>query len=275
MSTHYHCCTSLDGAIKNWRLMSVTEDGIERPATLQEVSDAVEDAKMNGYTVLPPCDNVDERGYCRGHKSEDPVNELLEVNSSLIDLIDLTRERTRSRMKIKKVRPSVDRYFINMAKVTATRTTCLRHGIGAVITKDKQILATGYNGAPSGTEHCLDIGCIRNLENIPSGTRHEKCRAVHAEQNAIIQAAIHGVSIFGATLYCTHQPCILCAKMIINSGIKRVVFEHTYLDTVALGILKEAGVKVEKLTPCRAFSSFDKIFDSEEVEEGKEVKINV
>lgn len=145
-------------------------------------------------------------------------------------------------------RPSIDRYFINIARVIATRTTCLRNEVGAVIVRDKQILATGYNGAPSGTEHCLDIGCIRIKENIPSGKNHEKCRAVHAEQNAIIQAAIHGVNIAGATLYCTHQPCILCAKMLINSKIVRVVYEHTYPDTDALNILKEAGVKVEALT---------------------------
>lgn len=147
-----------------------------------------------------------------------------------------------------KIRPSIDSYFISIARVVATRTTCLRNKVGAVIVRDKQILATGYNGAPSGTEHCLDIGCIRIKENIPSGKNHEKCRAVHAEQNAIIQAALHGVSVAGATLYCTHQPCILCAKILINSGIKRVVFGQTYPDTDALDILKEAGVEVEKFT---------------------------
>jgi len=147
-----------------------------------------------------------------------------------------------------KVRPSVDDYFINIAKVVATRATCLRHDVGSVIVRDKRILATGYNGAPRGTEHCLEIGCIRIKENIPSGKNHEKCRAVHAEQNAIIQAAIHGVGIAGATLYCTHQPCVLCAKMLINSGVERVVFEHSYPDTDALNILKEAGVKVETIT---------------------------
>ena len=147
-----------------------------------------------------------------------------------------------------KSRPSSDRYFIDIANVVATRTTCLRHAVGAVLARDQQILATGYNGAPSGTEHCLDIGCIRIRENIPSGKNHEKCRAVHAEQNAIIQAAIHGVSIAGATLYCTHQPCILCAKMLINSGIKRIVFEHAYPDTDTLDILKEAGVTIETIT---------------------------
>jgi len=142
-------------------------------------------------------------------------------------------------------RPSIDTYFLEIASVVATRSTCERHNVGSVIVKDKRILATGYNGAPSGMEHCHDIRCIRNLENIPSGTRHEKCRAVHAEQNAIIQAAIHGVSIAGGTLYCTHQPCILCAKMIINAEIERVVFKERYPDTEAIEFFKEAGVAIE------------------------------
>lgn len=144
-------------------------------------------------------------------------------------------------------RPSTDIYFLNIASVVATKSTCLRNKVGSVIVKNKRILSTGYNGAPSGMEHCLDTGCIRNLENIPSGTRHEKCRAVHSEQNAIIQAAIHGVSIEGATIYCTHQPCILCAKMIINSNIKRVVYATPYPDEDALHFLKKANILIEKI----------------------------
>ena len=142
-------------------------------------------------------------------------------------------------------RPSLDEYFLEIAFVVGKRATCLRNNVGAVIVRDKRILSTGYNGAPSGMEHCLEIGCIRDLEKIPSGTRHEKCRAVHAEQNAIIQAAIHGVSISGATIYCTHQPCILCAKMIINSNIKRVVYATPYPDTDSLNFFRDAGVEVE------------------------------
>lgn len=142
-------------------------------------------------------------------------------------------------------RPSLDEYFLEIAFVVGKRATCLRKNVGAVIVRDKRILATGYNGAPSGMNHCLEIGCIRDLENIPSGTRQEKCRAVHAEQNAIIQAAIHGVSIAGATIYCTHQPCILCAKMIINSNIKRVVYANLYPDTDSLEFFRDADVKVE------------------------------
>ena len=148
-------------------------------------------------------------------------------------------------LKIMTERPSLDEYFLEIAFVVGKRATCLRNNVGAVIVRDKRILSTGYNGAPSGMEHCLDIGCIRDLENIPSGTRHEKCRAVHAEQNAIIQAAIHGVSIAGATIYCTHQPCILCTKMIINSNIKRVVYAALYPDTDSLKFFSDAGVKVE------------------------------
>ncbi|AKB45641.1 MAG TPA: cytidine/deoxycytidylate deaminase family protein [Methanosarcina vacuolata] len=142
-------------------------------------------------------------------------------------------------------RPSIDEYFLEIAFVVGKRATCLRKNVGAVIVRDKRILATGYNGAPSGMDHCLEIGCIRDLEKIPSGTRQEKCRAVHAEQNAIIQAAIHGVSIAGATIYCTHQPCILCAKMLINSNIKRVVYATYYPDNDSLEFFRDAGVKVE------------------------------
>ncbi len=144
-------------------------------------------------------------------------------------------------------RPSIDKYFLEIASVVAKRSTCLRNHVGAVIVRDKRILTTGYNGAPSNMEHCLDIGCIRQKNNIASGTHHEKCRAVHAEQNAIIQAALHGVSIEGATLYCTHQPCILCAKMMINSKIERVVYSIPYPDTDALEFFAEAGVVIENI----------------------------
>jgi len=144
-------------------------------------------------------------------------------------------------------RPRIDIYFLNIASVVATRSTCLRNHVGSVIVKNKRILSTGYNGAPSGMEHCLDIGCVRDLENIPSGTRHEKCRAVHSEQNAIIQAAIHGVSIEGATIYCTHQPCILCAKMIINANIKRVIYRNGYPDEDSLKFLHDASIEVERV----------------------------
>lgn len=145
------------------------------------------------------------------------------------------------------MRPSQDEYFMEIAQVVAKRSTCIRIKVGAVIVKNGRILSTGYNGAPYGFEHCLDIGCIRQQQNIAHGTRHEMCRAVHAEQNAIIQAALHGVSIEGATVYCTHQPCILCTKMIINGKIKRVVFMNEYPDTSSMEFLKIAGIEVTKM----------------------------
>ncbi|HID43899.1 MAG TPA: dCMP deaminase family protein, partial [Archaeoglobaceae archaeon] len=127
-------------------------------------------------------------------------------------------------------RPSLDEYFMEIAQVVAKRSTCLRQKVGAIIVKDKRILTTGYNGAPSSLPHCLDVGCLREQLNIPSGERHELCRAVHAEQNAIIQAALHGASIANATLYTTHQPCIMCAKMLINAKIRKVVYGKKYND---------------------------------------------
>jgi dCMP deaminase len=143
-------------------------------------------------------------------------------------------------------RPSWEEYFMDITHLVAKRATCLRRQVGAVLVKDKKILATGYNGAPSRLEHCLDIGCLREKQGIPSGERHELCRGLHAEQNAIIQAAYHGVGIRGATLYCTNHPCIICSKMIINAGIERVVYEDGYADALARNMLKESGIKIEK-----------------------------
>ncbi len=135
---------------------------------------------------------------------------------------------------------------MEITRLVASRSTCLRRQVGAVIVKEKKILATGYNGAPSGLAHCLDVGCLRDKLKIPSGQRHELCRGLHAEQNAIIQAAYHGVSIKGATLYCTNFPCIICTKMIINAGIKRVVYEKGYADPLARQMWEESEVTVEK-----------------------------
>jgi dCMP deaminase len=143
-------------------------------------------------------------------------------------------------------RPSWEEYFFQIANQVATRSTCLRRQVGAVIVKDKRILATGYNGAPKGLVHCLDVGCLREEMGIPSGQRHELCRALHAEQNAIAQAALHGVKIEGATVYVTHQPCSLCAKMIINTGIVEVYFDEGYPDELSAGFFAEAGIKVHR-----------------------------
>ena len=143
-------------------------------------------------------------------------------------------------------RPGWDEYFMEITRLVAKRSTCLRRQVGAVVVKDKNILATGYNGAPSGVAHCLDVGCLREKLNIPSGERHELCRGLHAEQNAIIQAAKHGTNIDGSTLYCTTMPCIICSKMIINAGIRRIVYEEGYCDQLAAEMIRESGVDVEK-----------------------------
>jgi dCMP deaminase len=142
-------------------------------------------------------------------------------------------------------RPDIDEYFLKIALVVAERSTCLRHHVGAVAVKDKHILSTGYNGAAAGLRDCLELGCLRNERNIPSGTRQEICRAIHAEQNVIIQASLHGVSIEGATIYCTHTPCVLCAKMLVNARIKRFVSFGKYSDDSFRELFKEAGIEID------------------------------
>ncbi|MBE6030305.1 MAG: cytidine/deoxycytidylate deaminase family protein [Firmicutes bacterium] len=145
-------------------------------------------------------------------------------------------------------RPSWDEYFMEAAKLASTRSTCMRRSVGAVIVQDRRIVATGYNGAPKGIAHCEERGgCLRQKLGVPSGERHELCMALHAEQNAIIQAATSGQSIDGATIYVTHQPCVICAKMIINAGIKRIVVNEGYPDQLAVDILTEAGLNIEML----------------------------
>ncbi len=148
-------------------------------------------------------------------------------------------------------RPNWDEYFMEMAELARTRTTCLRRGVGAVIVKDNRVMATGYNGVPTGIEHCEERGCLREQMNVPSGKCHELCRGLHAEQNAIVQAAHLGQSIAGATLYCTNQPCIICAKMIINAGIKRLVVKEGYPDELAAEMLAEAGLAIEMIADLR------------------------
>ena len=141
-------------------------------------------------------------------------------------------------------RPSTDEYFLKIASVVAERSTCRRHHVGAVAVKDKHILATGYNGAGSGLQDCLELGCLRDKQGIPSGERVEICRAIHAEQNVIIQAALHGVSLEGCTIYCTHTPCVLCAKMLTNARIKRFVTFGNYRDDAFKELFWEAGIEV-------------------------------
>lgn len=145
------------------------------------------------------------------------------------------------------LRPSWDEYFMDVAGLVARRSTCLRRNVGAILVKDKRILATGYNGAPAGLKHCLDIGCLRQKLNIPSGERHELCRALHAEQNALIQASLYGISVKGSALYATCQPCVICAKMLINAGIREIIITDGYPDKMAMDFLKQAKIKVRKV----------------------------
>ena len=158
----------------------------------------------------------------------------------------------------KLTRPDIDEYFLKVASVVAERSTCRRHHIGAVAVKDKHMLATGYNGAPSGLKDCLELGCLRDEMNIPSGTRQEICRGIHAEQNVIIQASLHGVSLEGSTIYCTHTPCVLCAKMLVNAKVKRFISFGRYNDSAFIDLFKEAGIEVDiKKRPSPRISYLD------------------
>lgn len=145
-------------------------------------------------------------------------------------------------------RPEWEDYFMQIARVVATRSSCMRRQVGAVLVKNRQILATGYNGVPRGMTHCMDHGCLREEMGVPSGQRHELCRGLHAEQNAIIQAAYHGTAIQGAELYCTHQPCGVCAKMLVNADISTVYFAGDYPDTLAMEVFEEAGTRLVRMT---------------------------
>ncbi len=144
-------------------------------------------------------------------------------------------------------RPSYDEYFMEMAHVVSKRSTCLRRKVGAILVKDKHILSTGYNGAPKGLKHCSEVGCLRENLNVPSGEKHELCRGLHAEQNAIIQAAVFGVSIKDSVLYCTNTPCVVCVKMLINAGVIEIVYSGDYPDELAKKMLNESNIKIRSL----------------------------
>jgi len=144
-------------------------------------------------------------------------------------------------------RPSWHQYFMGICDLVATRSTCLRRSVGAVLVKEKRILCTGYNGAPAKVPHCREVGCLREQLNVPSGEKHELCRGVHAEQNAIIQAAYHGIQVNGAILYCTNQPCSICSKMIINAGIQTVFYKNGYNDPLTLDMFANARVELIRL----------------------------
>ncbi|NIA08322.1 MAG: cytidine deaminase [Nitrospiraceae bacterium] len=141
-------------------------------------------------------------------------------------------------------RLSWDTYFMSIAFLVAKRSTCLRRKVGAVLVKDHRILATGYNGAPTGIRHCIEVGCLRDKLKVPSGQRHELCRGLHAEQNVIIQAARYGVPVINSVLYCTNMPCIICTKMLINAGIRSIYYAEGYPDTLSRDMLAEAGIEV-------------------------------
>ena len=143
-------------------------------------------------------------------------------------------------------RPEWKEYFIGIARLVSERSTCTRRKVGAVIVRDKRVLATGYNGAPTGLSHCAETGCIRAKMGVPSGQRHELCRGLHAEQNAIIQAAYHGICIKGSTLFCTTLPCSICFKMLINAGILEIVYEEGYPDELTEAFLKESDMIMTK-----------------------------
>ncbi len=144
-------------------------------------------------------------------------------------------------------RPSWHEYFKGITDLVAQRATCTRRKVGAVLVKEKRILCSGYNGAPAGIPHCSETGCLRERLNVPSGEKHELCRGVHAEQNVIIQAAFHGIPVNGADLYCTNQPCSICAKMIINAGIKKVYYWDGYDDPLSIEMFGQAGVELIRL----------------------------
>ncbi len=150
------------------------------------------------------------------------------------------------KIKVKK-RPDWDYYFLTIAQLVSRRATCVRRKAGAVLVSEKRILATGYNGAPSGISHCDEVGCLRDELGVDSGQRHELCRGLHAEQNAIIQAALHGIKIKGSFLYTTLFPCNLCAKMLVNSSIEKVIYQEGYPDDLSASLMKEAGIEVKKL----------------------------
>ncbi len=143
-------------------------------------------------------------------------------------------------------RPDNDTYFMRMAELVATRSTCLRRKVGAVVVKEKRVLTTGYNGAPKGLRHCAEVGCVRLENHVESGTRHELCRGVHAEQNAVIQAAYFGVSIKDSTIYTTNFPCVMCAKILVNAGVREIVYKDEYVDELSRKVLSESGVAVRR-----------------------------
>ena len=216
---------------------------------------------LNGVLAMIPHAHVGHIGLYRDPETHKPVEyycglpKQMDAKCIVVDPMLATGSSAHCKRRVKRiimsnnseVRPDWDHYFMEIAQVVSKRSTCLRRSVGAVIVKNKQILATGYNGTPKGMPHCGEVGCLREQLHVPSGKNHELCRGIHAEQNAVVQAAVHGVSVEGGTLYCTNQPCVVCTKILINAGIERIVFKDPYPDKLAEDMLAGSGIQVEVL----------------------------
>lgn len=224
---------AVDASVKVRYQRAIDRKRIENITTLDDFIEMEEREKSSNFNHQNIVECMNQADFKIDNNGS--LNELKQIVDKMINQID------------QQARPSWDAYFLKMAFLVAERSTCLRHHVGAIIIKDRHVLTTGYNGAARNIDDCLKLGCLRNQLNIPSGERHEICRAIHAEQNAIIQAGVHGVTIDGGTLYCTHSPCIICAKMIVNAGIKRVVTCGNYPDdfNLVVDLFDQAGVKLD------------------------------
>ena len=245
-------------------------DSIRNPFEIEELRNNLKDFKLIGITADEKTRY--ERAKKRGREGEKEIsfeefiakeekeNSDSQTGQQLLKCFQMADIKIDNSGKVEKLyeniekilkdlnykpykRPTWDEYFMKMAYLVAERSTCIRHHIGSVIVKNNYVISTGYNGAASGVKDCIELGCLRDQMGIASGTRHEICRAIHAEQNAIIQAAIHGATTENATLYCTHSPCILCAKMIVNAKIKKVIVSKYYPDKSYEDLFKEAKVE--------------------------------
>ncbi len=244
-------------------------DSIRNPYEIEELRRSLKDFKLIGINadVKVRFERAKKRGrqgdgetleeFVKKEEKENSSDEKAQQLNKCLEMADIKVDNSGELFDLKKKldkilndldyvpykRPSWDEYFLKMAYLAAERSTCLRHHVGAVIVKSNHIVSTGYNGAAAGVKDCVELGCLRDQMGIASGTRHEICRAIHAEQNAIIQAALHGKTTEGATLYCTHSPCIICAKMIVNAKIKKVVVVKYYPDKSYEELFREAGVE--------------------------------
>jgi dCMP deaminase len=198
-------------------------------------------------------EKIDKRDFSEKDKKGQQVGRCIKladfklINDKTLEDAEKKLEEILRKIEIKIPRPDWNDYFMKMALLVSERSTCLRRHVGAIIVKEKRVLTTGYNGAAKNMKDCIELGCLRDELNIESGTRHEICRAIHAEQNAIIQAGSYGINIKNGIMYCTHTPCMICAKMIVNSGIKEVISYQDYSDKKARNFLKSAGIKLKKI----------------------------